>query len=65
MRASATRMESVWPPDRLGMAVRVDCEPLVSHYRGEVLEINWNDKGWAGFFRKAQALWPEDQPAPF
>ena len=40
------------------VVARVDCEPLASHYRGEVVEISWDDQGWPAFLRKAHTLWP-------
>ena len=46
------------------VVVRVDCEPLASHYRGEVVEISWDDQGWPAFLRKAHTLWPEGRAAP-
>ncbi len=51
---------ALWPC----VVERIDCYPVYENRSGEVMEISWNDKGWAELLRKAQALWPEDQLVP-
>ena len=61
LQAARLQHAALWPC----VVERIDCYPVYENRSGEVIEISWNDKGWAELLRKAQALWPEDQPVPF